>query len=70
MALPDLTLEHTMLSREEHQRLVDIEDRLRVSDPDLARALSEGPLAQRNLRQRAVAVLAALSFRKRQGSPG
>ncbi|SMC76993.1 DUF3040 domain-containing protein [Lentzea albidocapillata] len=59
-----------MLSREEHQRLIDIEDRFRVSDPDLARALSEGPHSQRNLRQRAVAVLAALAFRKRPGSAG
>ncbi|MCX2951144.1 DUF3040 domain-containing protein [Lentzea sp. NEAU-D7] len=59
-----------MLSREEHQRLVDIEEHLRACDPDLARALSEGPLSQRNLRQRAVAVLAQLSFRKRTGSAG
>ncbi|MFD4635759.1 DUF3040 domain-containing protein [Lentzea sp. NPDC058436] len=59
-----------MLSREEHQRLIDIEGRLRVSDPDLARALSEGPLSQRTLRQRAVAALATLAFRKRPESRG
>ncbi|RDI17134.1 DUF3040 domain-containing protein [Lentzea flaviverrucosa] len=59
-----------MLSREEHQRLIDMEGRFRVSDPDLARALSEGPQSQRNLRQRAAALLAAVSFRKRPGSIG
>lgn len=59
-----------MLSREEHQQLIDIEGRFRVSDPDLARALSEGPLSQRSLRQRAIAALAALTFRKRPGSAG
>ena len=58
-----------MLSREEHQRLVDIEGRLRVTDPDLARALSEGPASQRTLRQRAAAALAT-AFRKRPGSRG
>ncbi|GHH28924.1 DUF3040 domain-containing protein [Lentzea cavernae] len=58
-----------MLSREEHQRLIDIEGRLRVSDPDLARALSEGPVSQRTLRQRAAAAI-ALAFRKRPESHG
>ncbi|SFR05295.1 Protein of unknown function [Lentzea waywayandensis] len=59
-----------MLSREEHQRLIAIEGRFRVSDPDLARALSEGPLSQRTLRQRVAAALTTLAFRKRPGSPG
>ncbi|WP_158102631.1 DUF3040 domain-containing protein [Lentzea kentuckyensis] len=51
-----------MLSREERQRLVDIERRLRAAEPDLARSLSEGP--RRTLRQRAIALLATLAFRK------
>ena len=55
-------LERTMLSREERQRLVDIERRLRAAEPDLARSLSEGP--RRTLRQRAIALLATLAFRK------
>ncbi|MFJ8958256.1 DUF3040 domain-containing protein [Lentzea sp. NPDC102401] len=44
-----------MLSAQEQQRLSDIERWLRASDPDLARALSQGPLAQRNVGQRVAA---------------
>ncbi|NGY66296.1 DUF3040 domain-containing protein [Lentzea sp. NEAU-D13] len=51
-----------MLSREEQQRLIDIERQLRTAEPDLARSLSEGP--QRTLRQRAIALVATLAFRK------
>ncbi|MGW6443136.1 DUF3040 domain-containing protein [Lentzea sp. NPDC055074] len=54
-----------MLSAQEHQRLIDIERRLRASDPDLARVLNEGPLGQRTPLERIVAF-----FRRRPGSPG
>ncbi|MDX8029147.1 DUF3040 domain-containing protein [Lentzea sp. BCCO 10_0856] len=52
-----------MLSRQEQQRLVEIEQRLRASEPDLARALREGPRARRSLFQRVMAVL-TLFFRR------
>jgi hypothetical protein len=58
------TLERAMLSREEQQRLVDIERRLRAAEPDLARSLSEGSGGRRTLRQRAIALLATVAFRK------
>lgn len=44
-----------MLSAQEQQQLSDIERGLRASDPDLARALSQGPLSQRNLGWRVAA---------------
>ncbi|MGW6929040.1 DUF3040 domain-containing protein [Lentzea sp. NPDC054927] len=52
-----------MLTRQEQQRLIEIESRLRASEPDLARALREGPRPRRSLRQRVMAVL-TLFFRK------
>jgi hypothetical protein len=54
-----------MLSRQEQQRLIEIERRFRAAEPDLARALSEGP--RRNLRQRVLGVL-TLFFRRPPGS--
>ncbi|MGI5498656.1 DUF3040 domain-containing protein [Lentzea sp. CA-135723] len=59
-----------MLSGQEQQRLIDIERRLRASDPDLAKELSQGPLARATARQRAIAILATLSFRKRPRQSG
>ncbi|MEV6237770.1 DUF3040 domain-containing protein [Lentzea sp. NPDC051838] len=36
-----------MLSREEKQRLLEIEQRFSTTEPDLARALSAGPRVRR-----------------------
>ncbi|WP_434443404.1 DUF3040 domain-containing protein [Lentzea sp. E54] len=57
-----------MLSRHEQQRLTAIEQWFRTAEPELARALSEGPRPRRTLRHRAAALLASL--RKPPGSPG
>ncbi|MET9631204.1 DUF3040 domain-containing protein [Lentzea sp. NPDC006480] len=37
-----------MLSREEQQRLLEIERRFAAAEPDLARALSDGPRGRRH----------------------
>ncbi|SDG57582.1 Protein of unknown function [Lentzea fradiae] len=49
-----------MLSRQEHQRLIDIERHLRATDPDLARSLSAFPDSRRARRQLAAAVVAVM----------
>ncbi|MFD9700204.1 DUF3040 domain-containing protein [Lentzea sp. NPDC059081] len=50
-----------MLSRQEHQRLIDIEQHFRAADPDLARDLSAGPHARRIRRQLAAALVSVLA---------
>jgi hypothetical protein len=50
-----------MLSRQEQQRLTDIERWFRAADPDLARALSDGPHLRRIRRQLATALLAVMA---------
>lgn len=49
-----------MLSREEQQRLTEIERAFSAAEPDLARTLSGGPLAQRAHRRLVAAFTAAL----------
>ncbi|SDO37002.1 DUF3040 domain-containing protein [Lentzea jiangxiensis] len=49
-----------MLSAQEQQQLLDIERWFRASDPDLARALGDGPEAQRR-RQFAAVLLSVLA---------
>lgn len=51
-----------MLSRQEHQRLIDIEQHLRATDPDLARSLSAFPSTRRVRRQLAAAVVAVMAL--------
>ncbi|MFD5826378.1 DUF3040 domain-containing protein [Lentzea sp. NPDC060358] len=50
-----------MLSHQEQQRLLDIEEHFRAADPDLARELSAGPDARRIRRQLAAALVSVLA---------
>jgi len=50
-----------MLSQQEQQRLIDIEQHFRATDPDLARVLSAGPHAQQIRRQLTAALVAVIA---------
>ncbi|SES21240.1 Protein of unknown function [Lentzea xinjiangensis] len=50
-----------MLSREEQQRLADIERRFHAAEPDLASALREGPRVHGARRRHEAAVVSAMA---------